>query len=105
MSAAQSDSTGAAPAQPVVITLEEAIHRAQTSDPAFAAAQGASKSAALDRSIAAAGLLPSARLYSSDIYTQANGIYSQGDAGQTMSPLPRFVSNDSRPWEYMARVL
>lgn len=102
-SAAQSNSAGSAPSQPIVITLEEAIHRAQTSDPAFAAAQAASKSAVLDRSIAAAGLLPSAHLYSSDIYTQPNGIYNEGDAGQTLAPLPRFVANDSRPWEYMAQ--
>lgn len=87
----------------VEITLDEAIHRAQTSDPAYAAAQAARKSAQLDRSIAAAGLLPTARLYSSDIYTQANGIYSEGDAGQPSAPLPRFVANDSRPWEYMAQ--
>jgi outer membrane protein TolC len=96
-------SNSAVPAQPIVITLEEAIHRAQMSDPAFAAAQASSKSAALDHSIAVAGLLPSARLYSSDIYTQPNGIYTEGDAGQPSAPLPRFVANDSRPWEYMAQ--
>lgn len=85
---AQSDSATATSAQPIVITLDEAIQRAQTSDPAFAAAQAASKGAALDRSIAAAGLLPSARLYSSDIYTQPNGIYSQGDAGSLQRLCP-----------------
>lgn len=89
--------------QPPVITLEEAIRRAQASDPAFAGAQGARKSAALDRSIAVAGLLPNAHLFNQNIYTQPNGIFSQGDAGQPSAPLPRFVANDSRPWEYMAQ--
>ncbi|HUB29342.1 MAG TPA: TolC family protein, partial [Terracidiphilus sp.] len=89
--------------QPVVITLEEAIHRAESSDPVFAAARAANRSAALDRSIAVAGLLPTAHLYSQDIYTQPNGIYTEGDAGQPSAPLPKFVANDSRPWEYMAQ--
>jgi outer membrane protein TolC len=88
---------------PVLITLDEAIKRAQANEPSFAAARAASQSAALDRSISRAGLLPTARLYSQDIYTQPNGIYTEGDAGQPSAPLPRFVANDSRPWEYMAQ--
>ncbi len=88
---------------PVVISLDEAIKRAQANEPAFAAARAASQSAALDRSITRAGLLPSARLYSQDIYTQPNGIYTEGDAGQPTAPLPKFVANDSRPREYMAQ--
>jgi len=88
---------------PVVITFDEAIKRAQANEPTYAAAVAASQSAALDRSIARAGLLPNARLYSQDIYTQPNGIYSEGDAGQPSAPLPRFVANDSRPWEYFAQ--
>ena len=88
---------------PLVISLDEAIKRAQANEPAFAAARAASQSAALDRSIARAGLLPTARLYSQDIYTQPNGIYAEGDAGQPSAPLPKFVANDSRPREYMAQ--
>ena len=84
-------------AQPVVVTLEEAIRRAQSSDPAFAGAQATGQSAALDRSIARADLLPSVRLFSQDIYTRPNGIYNEGDAGQSSAPLPSFVANDSRP--------
>ena len=57
-----------------VITLDEAIRRAQASEPGYAAAVAASKSAGLDKSIAQAGLLPSARFYGQDIYTQPNGI-------------------------------
>jgi len=91
------------PAAPTSITLDEAIKRAQTNEPAYAAAVAASRSASLDRSIARAGLLPAARLYSNDIYTQPNGIRSEGDAGEPLRPMPRFVANDSRPWEYMAQ--
>ena len=100
---AQPVATPPVPGQPAVITLDEAIRRAQSSDPVFAAAQAAGRSAAFDRSIAIAGLLPNAHLYSQDIYTQTNRIYSGGDAGQPSAPLPRFVANDSRPWEYMAQ--
>jgi outer membrane protein TolC len=89
--------------KPVVITLDEAIRLAEASEPAYAATSGASQSAALDRSVARAGLLPNARVFSDDIYTQPNGILTEGDAGQPSSPLPRFVANDSRPREYMAQ--
>ncbi len=95
--------SSAVAATPVVITLDEAIRRAQASEPAYLAARAASQSADLDRSIARAGLLPNARLYSQDIYTQPNGIYTEGDAGEPSAPLPRFVANDSRPREYIAQ--
>lgn len=87
---------------PVVITLDEAIKRAQANEPAFAAARAESQSTALDRSIARAGLLPTARLYSQNIYTQPNGTYAESDEGVT-TPNPKFVANDSRPREYMAQ--
>jgi outer membrane protein len=86
--------------QPVVITLDEAIKRAESSEPAFAAARASSLSAVLDRSIARAGLLPTARLYSQGIYTQPNGIYAEGGEG-VVTPDPKFVANDSRPREYI----
>lgn len=93
--------SGTAP--PATITLDEAIRRAEASEPGYAAASAASKSAGLDKSIALAGLLPNARFYGQGIYTQPNGIYSEGDAGEPSAPLPRFVANDSRPREYMAQ--
>lgn len=88
------------PNPPVVITLEEALHRAEVNEPALATARATSRSAALDRSIARAGLLPSARLLSQGIYTQPNGLYAEGGEGVS-SPNPRFVANDSRPREYI----
>ena len=97
-------STASSPTAPnagaIVITLDEAIKRAEANEPAFAAASAASRSAALDRSIARAGLLPSARLLSQGIYTQPNGIRAETGEGVTASN-PRFVANDSRPREYM----
>ena len=103
--ASDSGAEAAGAAAPVGITLPEAIRRAEASEPAFAAARGASQSAALDRSIARAGLLPNARFYSQDIYTQPNGIYTEGDAGEPSAPLPRFVANDSRPGSILRRGL
>lgn len=85
---------------PAVITLDEAIKRAEANEPTFAAAKGADRSAQLDRSIAAAGLLPTARLYSLGIYTQPNGLVAEGGEG-VLSPNPKFVANDSRPREYI----
>ena len=92
----------AGPAQPVVITLADAIRRAEASEPAYAAARAASQSASLDRSIARAGLLPNARFLGQGIYTQPNGIYAEGGEG-VISPDPKFVANDSRPREYIAQ--
>lgn len=86
--------------QPAQITLLEAIKRAESSEPGYAGARAASRSAALDRSIAAAGLLPTARLLSQGIYTQPNGIYAEGGEG-VVTPNPKFVANDSRPREYI----
>jgi outer membrane protein TolC len=106
-----SDSVPAAPpaqasadssAQPVAITLDEAIHRAQTIEANFVAARAAGRSAVLDRDIAIAGVLPTVRLYNQDIYTQPNGTTADGTEGQP-SPNPKFVANDSRPHEYFAQ--
>ncbi|HVC46384.1 MAG TPA: TolC family protein [Terracidiphilus sp.] len=92
-----------ASAAPVPITLAEAIRRAEANEPTYAAAKANSASAALDRSIARAGMLPTVRYYSQGIYTQPNGIYSESGEGVASSPNPRFVANDSRPREYMAQ--
>ena len=87
---------------PVVITLDDAIRLAQSSEPGYAAAKATSQSAALDRSIARAALLPNARLYNQDIYTQPNGLKAEGGEG-VYTPNPKFVANDSRPREYIAQ--
>lgn len=101
--APNSPNTAADSARPIVITLEEAIQRAEASDPAFAATKAASRSAALDRSIAAAGLLPSAALYGQELYTEPNGVRASGGQGLD-APLPIFIANNG-VHEYFAQGL
>jgi outer membrane protein TolC len=90
------------PAQPVVITFEEALKRAQANEPSFATAVANSKVAGLDKSIARAGLLPSAHFSGEGLYVQPNGISDVGGEGVNSSD-PRFVSADARPREYIAQ--
>ncbi|HEU5457861.1 MAG TPA: TolC family protein [Terracidiphilus sp.] len=90
------------PSAPIVLTLPEVIRRAQANETAFAAAKADSASAALDRSIARAALLPSVHINSQGIYTQPNGLYAEGGEGVITSN-PKFVSNDARPREYIAQ--
>jgi outer membrane protein TolC len=89
---------GQAPApgasDPPVITLEEALHRAQANEPGFAAALADMRVAKLDRSIARAGLLPDATYHNQYLYTQPNGVANQ--AGQTGSQkAPIFIANNA----------
>lgn len=86
----------------VAITLDEAIHRAQSNDPTYATSLAASRVAGLDRSIARAGLLPNSHLLTQGIYTQPNGLYADSGEGVN-TPNPKFVANDSRPHEYFAQ--
>jgi outer membrane protein TolC len=89
------DSSSSPAAQPVAITLEEAIHRAQANQPEFAAALAQSKSSSLDRSIARNGLLPSVVYHNQALYTQANGAQNQAGQGVTSQPSPRFIANNA----------
>jgi outer membrane protein TolC len=77
-----------------VITLQEAIHRAQANEPGFAAAMADMRVAKLDRSIARAGLLPDVIYHNQYLYTQPNGTANQ--AGQTGSQsAPIFIANNA----------
>lgn len=90
------DVTTAAPvAPPVVITLEEAIHRAQSSDANYAAAVAASRTAALDRNIAYANLLPNAIYHNQALYTQSNGARNQAGQGVSSQAAPKFIANNA----------
>jgi outer membrane protein TolC len=82
-------------AQPAAITLEEAIRRAQQSDPAYAAAKADSKAAALDRTTAWAGVLPGAVYHNQGLYTQPNGLQNQAGQGVSSQPAPRFIANNA----------
>jgi outer membrane protein TolC len=83
------------PAEPVVITLDEAIRRAEANEPAFAASAAESKAAALDRSIARAGVLPSVVYHNQALYTQGNGERNQAGQGVGAQPSPKFIANNA----------
>ena len=78
----------------VVVTLEDAIHRAQQNEPAFAGARGDQQSAAIDRYLTKSALLPSVVYHNQALYTQPNGQKNQG--GQTGNqPAPIFIANNA----------
>ena len=83
------------PAQPVVITLDEAIRRAELSDPAYAASSAERGVSALDRSVAVDGLLPSVVYHNQALYTQPNGLLNQAGQGAAAQPAPRFIANNA----------
>jgi outer membrane protein TolC len=81
------------------ISLDEAIARARTSEPAFAAASAQAKNARLDQSIARAAMLPNAVYDNQFLYTQG-GAGIIGDPAKAKDPLqrpaslPRFIANN-----------
>lgn len=76
------------------LTLDEAISRARTNEPSFAAAVAASGVSALDRSIARSALLPSVTYHNQYLYTQGAGaLASGGNAGSLATP--RFIANNA----------
>ncbi|MFP5208532.1 MAG: TolC family protein [Acidobacteriota bacterium] len=81
--------------QPIVITLRDAIRRAQANEPTYAAASAAGVSAELDRSIARANLLPGVNYYNQALYTQPNGLLNQAGQGVAPQPAPRFIANNA----------
>lgn len=92
MLAAQTATVAPAPA---AITLEEAIHRAEASEPAFADAAAQEKTSTLDRSIARNSLLPSVVYHNQAFYTQPNGENNQAGQGVGSQPSPRFIANNA----------
>lgn len=80
---------------PVAITLDEAIRRAETNDPVYAASKADRGIAALDRSIAISGLLPSVVYHNQALYTQPNGLQSQAGQGAGSQPAQRFIANNA----------
>ena len=82
------------PTSSVVISLSDAIHRAQPNEPAFANALAAQKTARIDRYLAKAALLPSVTYDNQVLYTQPNGKLTQGVQGGT-EPAPIFIANNT----------
>jgi len=81
-------------ATPVVITLDEAIHRAQLNDPAYAAAVADQRSTALDRSIALAALLPNVVYHNQYLYTQPNGSINASER-PGLQQNPKFIASNA----------
>lgn len=85
------DAANPAPsAQPAVITLEEAIHRAEANEPAYAAALAENKVSSLDRYIARGALLPGVVYHNQAIYTQPNGVVTT----TATEPAQKFIANN-----------
>lgn len=80
---------------PITISLDEAIHRAQQSQPALAAARGNARSVAIDSYLAKAALLPSATYENSMLYTQPNGEFIASGQGGGKEPAPIFIANNA----------
>lgn len=90
------------PTKPMVLSLEEAIKRAQANEPTYAAAQADSKIADLDRWNAKSQLLPNILYHNQMLYTQpVSGINASAVNGAT-GPAPRFIANNA-VHEYMSQ--
>lgn len=79
------------------ITVEDAIARAKTNAPTFAAAVAANKVAALDHSLARLALLPSVVYHNQYLYTQpAHGPTQSANASTAdTTSIPRFIANNA----------
>jgi outer membrane protein TolC len=81
------------PSGAAVISLSEAIRRAEQNEPVFASALAAQKSAAIDRYLGKAALLPSVLYHNQLLYTQPNGQTIQ--VAQRAQASPIFIANNA----------
>ena len=98
---AQSVMSGTTPAvatdslQVLTLSLDEALRRAESNEPTFAAAAAESRALALDRTSARVALLPSAFYHNQVLYTQPNGVPASR-IGQTLNAAsPIFIANNA----------
>jgi outer membrane protein TolC len=90
VTAAQADSASGV----TLISLDEAIQRAEVNEPVFAASVAESRVSQLERANARASLLPSATYHNQYMFTQGNG--TQDRANQlTTGSSPRFIANNA----------
>ncbi len=84
----------AKPTNAIVISLSDAIHRAQQNEPTFANALASQKTAAIDGYLAKASLLPSAVYHNQMLYTEPNGKTNPvGQPGTQLTPV--FIANNA----------
>lgn len=88
-------SPGAGETTGLVITLQDAISRAEVNDPGYAASQADRGSARLDRGITRAALLPVITYRNQYLYTQPNGLKNQAGQGVAAQDAPRFIANNA----------
>jgi outer membrane protein TolC len=83
-----------APPPPAPISLAEAIRRAQSNEPIFAASVATQKISTIDSYLAKAALLPSVTYHNQVLYTQPNGQTNQGGQVGTQAA-PIFIANNA----------
>ncbi len=88
-------STGQITTTAPAISLDDAIHRAEANDATFALAKADSRTTQLDRSIARAGLLPSATFHNQYLFTESNRATEAAGLTAFTGPAPRFIANNS----------
>jgi hypothetical protein len=94
--AAGAASPGPSPSdKPEVITLDEAIRRAEANEPNFASAKAGSRVAGLDKSIALGSMLPSVVYHNQALYTEPNGLQNQAGQGAGAQASPKFIANNA----------
>ena len=94
--AAGAASPGPSPSdKPEVITLDEAIRRAEANEPNFASAKAGSRVAWLDKSIALGIMLPSVVYHNQSLYTEPNGLQNQAGQGAGAQASPKFIANNA----------
>jgi outer membrane protein TolC len=96
---------GAQSGTPLIITLDEAIRRAETNEPNFAVARSEAKATALDRSIARAAQLPNAVYHNQYLYTQGNGIGTTKAADGSLTPAPPIFIANNAVHEYLSQAV
>ena len=82
------------PSGVAVISLSDAIHRAEQNEPTFASALATQKSAAIDSYLSKAALLPSVVYHNQALYTQPNGQMNQVVQGGAQAS-PIFIANNA----------
>lgn len=78
-----------------VISLQDAIARAETNDPGYAAASADRGIARYDRGIARSSLLPVVTYHNQYLYTQPNGLTNQAGQGVAAQAAPKFIANNA----------
>jgi outer membrane protein len=78
-----------------VITLQDAIARAQVNDPAYATSVADRGVAHLDRGIARSTLLPIVTYHNQYLYTQPNGLKLPTTGGASAEDAPVFIANNA----------